>query len=230
MSPPSKPDVAMQMRLKNFDEWYKGFQEHATSKSISMEGVKYDFPLTRGEICDEAHTEVFQNVDDPNHIVCCMKSVDMEKMGALMGSENFVKMSAEAIVQDPTPMLMVDPPPPGTPPPPGPAEPPTMLFWGEVADTDKWVKGFKAHGSSKTGTWGYEVPITRGEFCDEAKTVTFKSKKRANWCGGIMFNVMMEKLGPVLGDPAMQKVQGDLGEIPDTKVMKVLLPMPAPPQ
>ena len=100
----------------------------------------------------------------------------------------------------------------------------------EVADADKWIAGFKAHADSKTGTWGYEVPITRGEFVDESKTRIFKSATRKNVVGAYMEGVDMSKLGPLLGDENMNKLTKDLGEVAETKVMKVVTPMPPPPE
>ena len=97
------------------------------------------------------------------------------------------------------------------------------------ADPDKWIAGFKAHATSKTGTWGYEVPITRAEFVNEEKTRVFKSAMRPSVVGGFMEEVRMEKLGPVLSDEKFQQLTKDLGEKTETKVMKVVTPMPPPP-
>merc|ERR1712046_294556 len=101
--------------------------------------------------------------------------MDMPKFGPVLESDAFKQMSEETIVNQPPPLVMLDPP--AGPPPAGAEAPPpaNMFTFMEVEDRGKWTEGFLAHANSKTGTWGYEVPITRSEFCDEAKTRVFKS-------------------------------------------------------
>merc|ERR1719240_2449252 len=120
-------------------------------------------------------------------------------------------MSEAAIVSQAPPLLMTDPGPTA-----GPS--PSMFFCVEVEDPEKWIAGFWAHASSKTGTWGYEVPIVRGDFCDESKTRVFQCASNPNLVGGYMEGV------------AMHKLTKDLGEKEGTKVMKVVAPMAPPPE
>ena len=104
-----------------------------------------------------------------------------------------------------------------------------MFTFMEVEDTDKWIEGFKAHADSKTGTWGYEVPITRGEFCDDSKTRIFKSVSNEKRVAVYIEAIDMTVLGPMLGDENFQKLTTDLGEKAETKQMKILTAPPPPP-
>ena len=132
-------------------------------------------------------------------------------------------MAEKAIVSQAPPLLMSDPSPADGP------DPPNMFFYVEVADVEKWVAGFKAHGTSKSGTWGYEVPVSRADFCDESKTVVYRCATNKNLVGAYMEGVRMDVLGPLLADEKMAKLTADLGEKEGTKVMKVVKPMPPPP-
>merc|ERR1719164_275291 len=118
-----------------------------------------------------------------------MYALDMGKMGPVMADPQFVAMSEAAIVKQDPPLVMTDPGPDA-----GAA--PSMFFCVEVEDADKWIAGFEAHANSKTGTWGYEVPITRGEFVDEAKTRVLKCATKPGLVGAYMEGVAMEKLRP----------------------------------
>ena len=44
----------------------------------------------------------------------------------------------------------------------------------------------------------------------------------------LMKNVKMDVLGPMLGDPSFQQLAAKIGEIEETKVLKVLAPAPQP--
>jgi len=220
---PPLPDMLMQAEVKDFSDWFAGFKAHATETTFPMNGTTYTVPLARGEACDEAKTLVFTDVKSPNSVAIMMYALDMAKFGPVMADPQFVAMSDAAIVNMPPPLMMSDPGPTA-----GAA--PSMFFCVEVDDPDKWIAGFEAHGSSKTGTWGYEVPIARCEFCDESKTRVFRCASNPNLVAGYMEGVQMEKLGPLLGDESMARLTKDLGEKEGTKVMKVVSPVPAPPE
>lgn len=223
--PEPPKDYIMMAEVKDFDDWFAGFKQHATETTFTIGGKAYTVSMTRGAACDESKTEVFYDVDNKNKIVILMYALDMAKMGVLMQEPAFKEMSEKAIVSQSPPAFISDPGPPS-----GDATgPPSMFFCTEVADPDKWIAGFKAHATSKTGTWGYEVPITRAEFVNEEKTRVFKSAMRPSVVGGFMEEVRMEKLGPVLSDEKFQQLTKDLGEKTETKVMKVVTPMPPPP-
>lgn len=172
-------------------------------------------------MCDEAKTNVFCDVEDPNKIAIAMFSMDFAAFGPVMEESDFKAMSEKAIVKQDPPLIMSDPGPenPGT----------TMFFCVEVEDPDKWIAGFKAHATSTTGTWGFEVPKARGEFTDETKTRVFKSATKPNVVGGYMEGLKMDVLGPLMADENFMKLTGALGEKEGTKVMKVVAPMPPPP-
>lgn len=216
------PDCLMMAEVKDFDDWHAGFQAHAEAKTFPMNGTTYTVPLARCEACDEAKTLAFRDTADPNSVAMTLYSMDMAKFGPCMADQQFVAMSEAAIVSQAPPLVMTDPGPTAS-------EAPSMFFCVEVADAEAWVAGFRAHGASKTGTWGYEVPITRGEFCDESKTRVFTCATNPKFVGAYMEAVRMDKLGPLLGDEAMLKLTKDLGEVEGSKVMKVVAPMPPPP-
>ena len=226
--PPPPMDCLMMAEVKSFDDWHGGFKAHAKETTIAMNGTTYTLSMSRSAACDESRTEVFCDVEDTNKVAIAMFALDMAKFAPVMQEESFVEMSKAAIASQAPPLIISDPPAPGSEPPAA-SEPPTMFFWVEVADADAWIAGFKAHANSKTGTWGYEVPITRSDFVDEAKTRVFKSATRPNVVGAYMEGVRMDKLGPLLGDENMIKLTSDLGEKSETKVMKVVTPAPAPP-
>ena len=100
----------------------------------------------------------------------------------------------------------------------------------EVADADKWIAGFKAHGTSTTGTWGYDVGMARNEFCDESRTKVYKSAKRPNVVAATMCGVKMEMMGALLANPNFAKMSVDLGEgqKEGQKAIKLMVPPPAP--
>ena len=104
-----------------------------------------------------------------------------------------------------------------------------MFFSYEVADVDKWIEGFLAHGTSKTGTWGVETKYTRAEFCDEARTRVFKSVKHPRRVGGLIYGVDMGKMGEFMGDPSFAKVSEVLGVNPESMFAKQIAVMPLPP-
>ena len=175
--------------------------------------------LTRGEACDDAKTLVFNDVADPNKIGIAMYAMDFPRFGPVMESAPFKEMSEKMIVSQPPPLIM-------TPPGPEAGASPSMFFWVEVSDKDKWIAGFKAHATSKTSEhWEGSLPIMRSEFVDEEKTRIFTCSTNPKLVGAYMEGVKMEKLGPLLADPAMLALTAKLGEIEGTKVMNVVKPM-----
>lgn len=221
VGPPPLPDALMVAEVKDFDDWHAGFKAHADKTTFSMGGKEYTVPLARNAACDEAKTLVFTEAKAPNKVAITLFALDFAKFGPVMADPQFVEMSEQAIVSQDPPLIMTNPGP-------GAGDAPSMFFYVEVADAEKWIAGFEAHGSSKTGTWGYEVPISRGEFCDESKTRVYKCASNPNIVGAYMEKVNMGKLGPLLGDEKMAQLTSDLGEKEGTKMMKVVTPMPAP--
>ena len=64
--------------------------------------------------------------------------------------------------------------------PPGPDGPAVANMFAVIMceDSDKWIQSFKLHADSKTGDWGFEVPVTRAEFCSDSETRIFKCATR----------------------------------------------------
>ena len=226
--------MLMGHQVKNFGDWYSGFLQHGSNTTIQMGGDTYEMPLARGEACDETKTEVFQNVDDPNNVKISIVGMDMAKMGPMLQSEAFKAMGEKALLSQDPPSVLMDMPPPGAPPPstpPTPPPPPDMWVVVEVADADKWIAGYKAHATSTTGTWGYDVGMTRSEVCDESRSKVYKSAKRPNVVAAMMCGVKVEKLGPMTTNPNWARMSVDLGEgqKEGQKAIKLMVPPPAPP-
>ena len=93
----------------------------------------------------------------------------------------------------------------------------------------RWVEGFLAHGSSKTGTWGVEAKYHRGEMCDEAKTRVFKSAYNSRRVGGMMYGCDLGKIGEFMTDPSFAEIGKILAFKQETMMMKTFTPAPPPP-
>ena len=230
LAPPPAAPAAMDMLMtgvvKDFDDWFQGFKTHASSKTFEMNGESYTVSLSRGECVDESKTDVLCDVADRNAFAAVFFSLDMGKMGPVMQEEPFKRMSEKAIVSQNPPNVLGDAPPPGAPPP---EEKLDLFFTYEVEDVEKWVEGFLAHGSSKTGTWGAEAKYTRAEMCDEAKTRVFKSAYNTQRVGGMIYAADMAKMGEFMGDPSFAEVSKVLGIKRETMMMKTFKPAPPPP-
>lgn len=219
------PDVLMGVQLNDFADWFAGFKEHATSKTFPMNGETYTASLTRGEVCDEAKTDVLVDTADANAAVVVLMAMDMATFGPVMEEPDFKKMLAKAVVSQAPPLLMADMPPPSEPPAGGKLD---IFFTYEVEDVDLWVEGFVAHGSSKTGTWGVEAKYARGEFCDEARTRVFKSAYNSKRVGAAIYDVDVAKMGEFMADPSFEKIGEALKFKPETMMLKTITPMPMP--
>lgn len=198
--------MGVMITMNDFNAWYSIFKEHKTNKSIQG----YDLPHSRSEFCNEDKTAVYVNIADPNDAIIYVEDVDMPKMGATMGHEEFIKMTSDMNVQ--TKLNMLNNIGPDT------ADKPTMLIQLTVEDFDKWQAGFQAHATSKTGTWGYEVPCTREEMCDDSKTKIYRAAEGGNKIAICLVDVKMEVLGPAMESENFQKLEKDLGESPEKLV------------
>ena len=200
--------------VKDWSKFEATFEEHGTSTTGPLL-AKYEFASPRNAFCDETKTKLFRDVEDESGLAIFLADVDMGGLGAFMGGETYQKYVADADNEK------VDPEAGNVLAPAGPDAPPVADMFAILAvkDFDVWYAGFKEHSTSKTGTWGFEVPITRSEFCDDAKTRVFRSVKDPNCVAIDMKQVDMSKLGPVLGDPDFNKITEVLGEIPDQKQM-----------
>jgi len=226
---PPPMDLLMAATVKDFDDWFSGFKEHATSTTFTIAGKTFkDAPISRSDAMDESKTEVFTDFEDKNKAFITFYGVDMAKFGAFMEWDHFKEMSDLAVVEQDPPSLIVDPPAPGGDAPP-PEGKPTMFVAMEVKDVDTWFTGFKAHASSKTGTWGVEVKYTRAEVCDDSKTRVFQSAHNPKRVGVLVCDIDMPKFGEMMADPTWAVISEALGEVKDTSSVKVVAPMPAPP-
>jgi len=225
---PPPTDMLMACKFNDFNDWFAGFKQHANSKTFAIGGKTFTVPVTRSEVCDEDKTDVFVDIKDSNAAVLSFFSVDMPKFGSFVELPEFEEMSKLAYSEEsPPPELLLDPPSESSAPSTdAPAGNPNIFVTVEVASADKWIEGFLAHGTSKTGTWGFEVPLTRAEVCDESKTRVFKSALNPNRVAVQIFNADMAKMGNMFADPKFTELVATLGEVEGTKTMKILAPMP----
>ena len=225
--PPPKLDLVMTAECASFDDWLPCFNEHAESTSFTYKGKTHSVSMARGACTDVTKEDVLCDIKDKNKVCLVFQAVDMAKMGAMMSEPAFTEGIKDAVVSQDPPNLATDMPTPDGPPPEGGKV--DMFFSYEVADVDKWIEGFLAHGTSKTGTWGVETKYTRAEFCDEARTRVFKSVKHPRRVGGLIYGVDMGKMGEFMGDPSFAKVSEVLGVNPESMFMKQIAVMPPPP-
>ena len=102
-----------------------------------------------------------------------------------------------------------------------------IILW-RCEDAQKWIQGFKEHANNRVGSWGFEVPITRSEFCDEHYTKVFRSAAKQNVVCIDLKSVKMPVLGPLLNNPEFNKLETALGE--KKKHMYIVNEMPSPPK
>ena len=225
--PPSapSPDMLMGAHVVDFEDWFTGFKAHSTEKTFPMNGTTYTVPMARGDALDDSKTDVLCDIKDPNMIEIVLFGLDMAKFAPVMEDPQFKAMSEKAIKTQDPPLILSDAPTPGTPPP---SEKMDLLFTYEVEDVEKWIEGFLAHGSSKTGTWGVEAKYTRAEFCDEAKTRVFKSAYNPKRVGGMIYGCDMAKMGEFMAHESFAKISEVLAVKPETMMMKTFASAPMP--
>lgn len=218
------PKIVITMEVSDFDVWYEGFTMHADSKKGSW-GL--ELPITRTEIVDDEQTLVLRGTNNPNRVMVVMTDVRSHKTEALIANPNKTRRVVENVQyilgEKPETKAIksaVDPPGPDVPSS-------DLAVWMQVANFDVWVKGFWEHATSTTGSWGFSVPITRREFMDESRTEVFRGLVGGKYGGpnhvGITcFGVVNAKTG-VLSDPTFVELTKVLGEMADTKVMKIMV-------
>jgi hypothetical protein len=213
-----------------FEAWYTGFKQHADSRSFTSKGQEWTVSMARGECLDEAKTEVWRDVYEPTAIAMTFAGVDMGKLSALMSEPTFVEATSGEFNPSAPPAMLL--PPSNLSGVPGEMEEgsstPDMFIRMEVEDFDKWLAGFTANSDSKTGTWGYEVPVTRGEMCDDSKTRVFRSVDFPNRVAVAMYGIRMDVLQPCMAHESFRQLTADLGEKAETKVIRVIAALPAP--
>ena len=86
--PPSEaePSLAAIMEVKDFDVWYAGFMQHASSTNVA--GLT--LPVSRSQMCDDSKTEVYRN---GNNVCLVMQGVRMEVIGQAMADPEFMKLT-----------------------------------------------------------------------------------------------------------------------------------------
>merc|ERR1712112_456250 len=86
---PSPPNMFFTVEVNDFNTWYSGFKEHATSNTVK--GLV--LPNSRSEFVNEEKTVVMKHVSNANKVAGLMVEVKMDKLGEMLGSENFSKLA-----------------------------------------------------------------------------------------------------------------------------------------
>jgi len=86
---PSPPNMFFTVEVNDFNTWYSGFKEHATSNTVK--GLV--LPNSRSEFVNEEKTVIMKHVSNANKVAGLMVEVKMDKLGEMLGSENFSKLA-----------------------------------------------------------------------------------------------------------------------------------------
>jgi len=218
------PKIVMTMEVNDFNVWYKGFTLHADSKTGSW-GL--ELPVTRSEIVDDEQTLVLRSTKNPNRVMVVMTDVRSHKTEALIVNPNKMRATVEKVqyilgekLETKAIKAALNPPGPDVPTS-------DMAVWMQVVNFDVWSKGFWEHATSTTGSWDFKVPMARGEFVDESRTEVFRGLVGGkyggqNHVGVTIFNVDNARTD-ILADPSFVALTKVLGEMVDTKVMKIMV-------
>jgi len=214
----------MTMEVNDFNVWYEGLTLHADSKTGSW-GL--ELPVTRSEIVDDEQTLVLRSTKTPNRVMVVMTDVRSHKTEALIINPNEMRATVEK-VQNILGEKLETKAIKAALNPPGPDVPTSdMAVWMQVVNFDVWSKGFWEHATSTTGSWDFKVPMARGEFVDESRTEVFRGLVGGkyggqNHVGVTIFNVDNARTD-ILADPSFVALTKVLGEMVDTKVMKIMV-------
>lgn len=214
------------IEVADFNSWHKGFVEHATSKTGSW---GFEVPSARSEFCNESKTQIYLSTKSAGwmgnqRILALINEVDMEKLGPCLADPNFKRL--ETALGERNKIMKVS-----TPMPPA-APKPDLAITAVLSDYSKWIAGFNQHATG-TVISGTTVAMSRAEMMDEKRTEVFRggpwSKHGCteNHIAVLAWDCDMEKLGSVMGSPAFQKVEEDLGLI--SKDLRVIVDPPPEP-
>ena len=211
-------DLLLTLNVKNFDDWYEIFSQHATRTSLSINDSTYNIKKARNEFMDETRTDVWRDINYPEKVIISCFEVDVPQLvyfckeepetiriNSDFGWEMDIPIEMSNIYQESVNSHE------------------TMFYYLEVENSEKWIRGFKEHSNSKriTGLLD-ELPITRLELCDESRTRIFKHAWKSNWVAVIMYDINTEKLRQIQEDERMMRLTNFLGEKKSTKVFKIL--------
>jgi hypothetical protein len=89
---PALPDCLMMAEVKDFPDWHTGFKAHASETTFAMNGTTYDVSIPRSKACDEAKTNVFCEVGNPNKVAIAIFAMDFAVFGPVMEEAAFKEM------------------------------------------------------------------------------------------------------------------------------------------
>ena len=212
------PDIILTGDVKDYDKWLDIFSQHADSKNLSLDGKIYSPKKARNEFVDESKTEVWRDIEFPNLVAITCFDVDASALGSFMTEDIAMKnMTSDFGWEVNPPYEMKEMIPELS------SKKENMFCYMDVEDSDRWIKGFKEHGISKTiSGFDGEMPVTRSDFCDESKTRIFRHASVKNRIAVLLYDIETETLGKFMADENMQKVTKFLGEKEESKVIKVL--------
>ena len=210
-------DLLLTANVQKFDDWYEVFSQHATKTSLSLNERVYNPKQARNEFMDESRTEVWRDVENPNLVLISCYEVEVPKMVYFCKEDpEMIRMTSDFgwEMDKPTEMRNMDPRSIDVQE--------DMLCCLEVENSEKWIQGFKEHGTSKKiSGFSEDLLMSRSELCDESRTRIFKHAWKPNWVAVLMYDIDTDKLGQLMEDEKMLKMTKLLGEKEGTKMIKI---------
>ena len=115
-------------------------------------------------------------VDVPKMVYFCKEDPEMIRMTSDFGWE----------MDRPTEMRDVDPRSIGVQE--------DMFICLEVENSEKWIHGFKEHGTSeKINGFSEDLLMSRTDLCDESRTRIFKHAWKPNWVAVLMYEKRLQR-------------------------------------
>lgn len=116
-APPAegKADLSLFITVKEgtrVEDYLELFWSHAEKTTLVCKGQSYEVPATRGSICDETKTKVYQNTKNSQQLLICIYGCEMDKMGEIFGCDAFKAMGDLMWSMDKMEFLAALPPPP----------------------------------------------------------------------------------------------------------------------
>jgi hypothetical protein len=212
------PDLVLTGDIKNFGEWFNIFSQHSDSKILEINGNKYTPKKSRNEFVDEIRTEVWRDIDHPNHVAVTCFEVDVPALESFMTKdEAMINMTTDFGWEINPPLELKEMIPELS------KDEEDIFCFMNVEDSDKWISGFREHSTSKViSGFEAELSVTRSEFCDEEKTRIFKHAKIPNRVAFLLHKVKTKVLGQFMADKNMNKLTKFLGELESTKIIKTV--------
>lgn len=93
-----------------------------------------------------------------------------------------------------------------------------------IQDFDWWYNGFRKHGYSKTGPWGFLVSNVRQDYCDDASTCVYRGIVAQNEVVVCLFNVDIDVYKNFNRHASCRRLKSTLGENDKTAVTKLMKP------